>query len=508
MTKKDQWFAVSKDGLAKLITDKGPGEGIKELIQNAWDESVTRVDVTIEPIPGKPYARVIVEDDDPKGFMDLEHAYTLFAESRKKTNPEQRGRFNVGEKFVLARCTTATISSTTGTVHFDADGRHRSRTAREVGSRFEGIMRMTRAEYDDAIAEIELLIPPAGIRTTLNGRPLAPRVPLAEFPATLPTETADDEGVLRKTTRQTVVRVYDAHEENRGRLYEMGIPVVETGDTYDVDIGQKVPLNFNRDNVPPAYLRAVRTAVLNAVYTRLPAEAATSTWVRDAASDPRCSDEAITSVVEKRFGERRVIFDLSDPEGTKRAASEGFNVVHGGSMSSGEWENVRRAEAILPAGQVTPSARVLAGFGTGDRDPYELAPEHYTAAMHRVVAYAGEIGERLLGTPVAVRLVHNRWWRPAHSNDFIEATFGSNGLTINVARVAIRNRKVVNEVLLHEFAHHFTGDHLSETFHDALARLGAGLAEIYADCPELRTALTAPVLDPPPIDIDGVSATV
>jgi hypothetical protein len=497
--KNNQWFSVDKAGLANLIAEKGPGKGIEELIQNAWDENVARVAVTIEMLPGRPYARVIVEDDDPKGFDNLDHAYTLFAESRKKTNPEQRGRFNVGEKLSLARCVEATISSTTGTIHFDADGRHRSRVARESGSRFEGIMRMTRAEYDAAIAALELLIPPVGIYTTINGRPLTARAPLGEFRTTLSTEIADDEGVLRRTTRQTVVRVFAAREEGNGRLYEMGIPVVETGDTYDVDIGQKVPLNFNRDNVPPAYLRAVRTAVLNAMHGELPADAATAVWVREAASDPRCSDDAITSVVAKRFGERRVSFDLSDPEGTNLAVSRGYTVVHGGSMSSGEWENARRAQAILPAGQVTPSPRIVAQLGTGERDPYEIAEGAYTPAMQRVVAYAAEIGARLLGTPIAVRLVHNRWWRPMHSDEFIHATFGNGELTINVARVAIRNRKVVNNILIHEFAHHISGNHLGEEYHNALADLGAGLAELYAECPDLRTALCALPLDLPPM---------
>ena len=47
-------------------------------------------------------------------------------------------------------------------------------------------------------------------------------------------------------------------------MFELGIPVVETEDRFHVDIQQKVPLNRDRDNVTPGYLRDVRTAVLNA----------------------------------------------------------------------------------------------------------------------------------------------------------------------------------------------------------------------------------------------------
>src|SRR5439155_12367182 len=58
-------------------------------------------------------------------------------------------------------------------------------------------------------------------------------------------------------------------------LYELGIPVVETGDRWHVSVGQEVPLTPDRTNVPPAYLRAVRVGVLNALTTRIVGEEAT-----------------------------------------------------------------------------------------------------------------------------------------------------------------------------------------------------------------------------------------
>ena len=70
-----------------------------------------------------------VEDDDPEGFRDLAQSWTLFAESERKGDPTKRGRFCLGEKLVLALCSSASISSTTGTVTFDGKGRHRSSVA-------------------------------------------------------------------------------------------------------------------------------------------------------------------------------------------------------------------------------------------------------------------------------------------------------------------------------------------------------------------------------------------
>ena len=44
-------------------------------------------------------------------------------------------------------------------------------------------------------------------------------------------------------------------------LYEMGLPIVCTEDKWHVSVGQKIPLNKDRNNVPPRYLKAVRTLV-------------------------------------------------------------------------------------------------------------------------------------------------------------------------------------------------------------------------------------------------------
>jgi len=70
----------------------------------------------------------VVEDDAPDGFKDLSHAFTLFASSSKKSNPEQRGRFNLGDKLVLAISDEVTIRTTKGGIRRDADGRHNLRS--------------------------------------------------------------------------------------------------------------------------------------------------------------------------------------------------------------------------------------------------------------------------------------------------------------------------------------------------------------------------------------------
>ena len=68
---------------------------------------MTTINGSLTPVAGRPLADLTVEDDSPEGFRDLSHAYTLFAKSYKRGNPEQRGQYNFGEKLVLAVCEPA-----------------------------------------------------------------------------------------------------------------------------------------------------------------------------------------------------------------------------------------------------------------------------------------------------------------------------------------------------------------------------------------------------------------
>jgi hypothetical protein len=467
------WFTVDKKGLAKLLERRGKAFAIFELIQNAWDTRAKKVDVVLSPIAGQAYAHLVVTDDDPDGFKDLAQAFTLFAESDKKGCPEKRGRFNLGEKLVLALCRTATISSTTGTVFFDKDGRRTSSRKTTSGSTFEGEIRMTRTEYQEVVGAVKQLLPPVGTDTFFNGERLS-RLPVrAAFMVYLPTEIADEEGYLRKVERTTPVQVYEPGGEV-GKLYELGIPVVETGDRWHVNICQKIPLNTDRDNVTPAYLQKVRAAVLNHLATVLEGPESAAPWVRDAMAHPSVTSEAVGHVMQERFGEKRVIADPSDVEGTKLAVSKGYTVIPGGALSGAEWENVRRAGAALPAGQVTPSPKPFSPDGA----PLNVIPQgEWSMGMLRAVLRAKRLGKALLDVPeetMAVTIVNNATWPFA-------AVYSPGQLIFNAGRLGRAwfddpDLEPFLELVIHEFGHHFSGDHLSEHYHDALCKLGARLA--------------------------------
>lgn len=479
-------FEVDKAGLEKILARRGKEFAVLELVQNSLDERVTAVAVRLTQTPkSRGYYTIEVEDDCPSGFADLSHAYTLFAESRKKVNPEQRGRFNLGEKLVLACCRKARIVTTTGAIEWEGNTRRSLRRRRELGSIFMGELRMTHEEAALAVQAVRSVIVPSGITLTVNGEEVRHRHARRQIVETLPTEKADAEGYLRSTKRKTTINVYDVRGYETPTLYEMGIPVVEIECPWHVDVQQKVPLNTDRDNVTPGYLRKVRAAVLNEMHDSLPEEAARGAWVDDALESDLLGDEAVEAVLTARYGDKRVIRDPSDPEATNIAVAKGYSVIEPGSFNRQQWGTIRRSGAALPAGKVTPSPKPY----SEDGDPLNVRdPESYTPGMERIVRLARYLAVELADViELEVQIATEVTWPYG-------ATYGRRGprrgsLTFNLGRLghawfdAELGPKHV-QLIVHELGHHFSSNHLSAEYHDALCELGAKAA--FLDPDEMR----------------------
>jgi hypothetical protein len=466
------WFEVDRRGLADLQKRRGKASVVVELISNALDENVKVVTVSLSEAKGsRGLADLLVKDDSPEGFRELVHAYTLFAPSYKKGDPEKRGRFNLGEKLVLALCTWARIQTTTGTVEFGAEGRIKSRARRLRGTTFEATIALNAQEIKEALTLMHQLIIPRKVQLWINGERAAQRAVLKSFVASLQTEVAGDDGEIRRTRRKAKVDLLHPKGE-LALLYELGVPVVATGDTFDVNVHQKVPLNFERDNVTPSFLRDLRTHVLNHASDLLSTEEATQTWVKEAMKSEDVEPEAVQAVIEKRFGEKVVSFDLNDPEANKLAVSKGYTVLHGATLSKEEWSNVRKSEIVKPAGQVTPSPKALfSAFGEESIERSE-----WSDGMKRVALYSQMQGEFLLGIGVEV-LIYRRL---RGENESFSASYHGGVLSFSLQGLGRHffdepNEQRIDALLIHEFAHHRESDHLSERYHDALCELGAKL---------------------------------
>jgi len=474
MKRSKNWFEVSREGLAKILERKGKEFILYELIQNAWDEpGVTEVDVTLE-YRGGHAARLIVSDNAPDGFQDLSHAYTLFAESAKKANPEQRGRFNFGEKLVLAVAKDMTIETTTGTIIFDKKGRYISKHfKRPAGSVITANLRLNREEVNHILDAASRLIRPVGITTIVNGLALEIPETIAGWQATLPTEISDSEGKLRNSERLTQIDLTTPANGETGWLYEMGIPVCETGDQYHYNVNQKVPLTMDRDNVLPSYLRKLRTTVFNHMADKIGTENVNAAWVADALESPDVTAEAVTKYADVKFGSKRVSFDPSDPEANKIAVSHGYQIVHGGSLSSAAWGHLKAAGAISPAGAVTPSAKAWSGEDNPNAKVCPQIPrDKWTGDMLAVESYARNVAHVVLNANITVQFYSTMHLLGA-------AAYGNGVLQFNKLRLGAdwfdreKNQEAIDDLLIHEFGHHYSSDHLSSEYYKALTKIAS-----------------------------------
>jgi hypothetical protein len=476
---KNNWLVVDKDGFSKLVEQKGRGRIIAELIQNAWDEDgVTQVQVSIKPIPGSPYAVLTVFDDSQDGFHDLSHSFTLFAESKKKVDPSKRGRFNLGEKAFLSLCRQADIISTKGSVHFTQDGdRRQSKKAQDRGTTVTAELRITREQVTEAIAYLQTLISPENITTVIDGITLPIRKPIHTFEVTLPTEIADAEGNLRSTRRKTSVSCFEPKENEIPTLYEMGIPVVELGEEvkWHVDIKQKVPLNQDRDNVQPSYRKEVLVNLANQLNKYLTAEDyAKPLWV-ETVEDKRVDQKVFQDSFKSRFGDKVAAFTPNDKEANNRAVANGYTVLSGGSLSKEGWERTRESEVAPSAGKLFPTHPENA------RGVTYLEHSLWTPAMLFIEAECLKLAPDLIGTEITVQIAQNMI--PAMASyggcqlTFSIAMLGSNWFDRMGAEIMREGISLeFHSLFIHELAHHYESNHLSEKYYNACCMLGAKLA--------------------------------
>lgn len=475
MSTSTNWFTGDKDGLAKIARRRGLAFVLFELVQNCWDTGAKKVAVDFIPTPNSPFVNLTVEDDDPDGFKNLSHAWTLYAESEKRANPNKRGFLNLGEKLVLAICEEAAVYSTTGEVHFNKEGRTVSRKKREKGTVFSARIRMTRQELSEIYAASKLLLPPVGVETRFNGNLLEPKVPLRTFEATLPTLHQDAEGILRPTRRKTAVRVY-SKIEGTSYLYEMGIPVVEIDLPWSVEVAQKALVNADRDNVTPAYKRELTVQVLNTMHDALEKSDAATPTISEALSDDRLSEQAQEAVMTLQWGKDRALLDPTDPEAAKRLQAQGVTVIPGSALPKGAAKLLRERGALRTTRELSPTYNPYSD--DPNAKPAEFLPEEqWTSGMANIAAYAQALAKTLIGAEITVKFETGRFGDPWAAN------YGSRTLTFNYAKLGKAwfshgPTRTVNALLIHELAHDKVSDHLDEGFFKEVQRLGAELTEL------------------------------
>lgn len=469
-------FDVDIRGFKQTLVGEAP-RILCEPIANALDTEATEITVDFTWANGE--ATLVIEDNDPDGFSNLKDAYTLFAPSTRKGDVEKRGRFGIGEKEFVALCWPGEVEivTTTGYVSFRGDERVTSRTKRSAGSVIRADFRLSRADADAFVNRVRSFIRPGRVSLEFNwdvakegGTEAFPtRIPVRSVDAILPTVHEDDDGNLRPTRRNTTVWVYEPTEGETPSIYELGFPVVTHDGRFHIDVAQKVPLNRNRDNVPPAYLRKLREVVLNATYDILTTVDVKKAWVTEAL--PKADPEALRAVVTGIHGKDAVIADPSNPDATRAAVDQGRSVIHGRQFPAPVWERIREESIFRPAGQV-----IETGVPTSPDGIPPIPEELWDEDMKTLCLYAREVGHYLLGFKPEVEFHNNPHLRNDVSTH-INAWFGGRTISFNLGRLGKQwpgtaAQERIDALLIHEYAHYKARGHGDDYIAEA-CRLGA-----------------------------------
>lgn len=454
------WFEVSVSGLRELQSGKPKHFILRELIANAFDENISCCEVTLNYFRG--IAQIKVSDDNPDGFKDITDSYTLFKSTPKRINPNQRGRFNIGEKQALSCSDYSIILTTKGTVTFDKTGRHFSNTDKtDKGSQILLKVKMTEEEYNEILRMLVRYRSPEKIRFIVNGIVRKPSLTFTEFTASLESEILENE-VLHRVWRKTKVQVI---KENfvlidiESYLYEMGIPICSIDCKYSLDVQQKIPLSIDRENVSERFIEELYSETLNSIYEDIIPEEASSTWIRLALANKRISEIAIKSITEKRFGKKVVAANPFDRQSIDEAISSGYNVVYGSELSKKEWKNLRKFGVLQSSSEVF--GKTLVEFESVKANEKQL----------KVVMFAKKIALDFLGIDINVGFIK--------SKADAAAEYGNRTLTFNLSRLPQNFfdtplKEETLDLILHELGHQ-EGMHTEKSYHKALTRLGSKL---------------------------------
>jgi len=472
---------VDTKGFSKLLCENGIDWIPRELLQNAWDQNVTEVNMTIESV-GHGRGKIVITDDDPDGFADLTHSFTLFAESGKKVDPTLRGRFNMGEKQVIAYCIETggevEIITTSGGYHFSkAKGRTKLRRTTNKGSQITCTFRASKPTLTTMIESINGFIPPHGFPTYINGTELPTRKPYAKVTESLPTVITNDEGELTHSSRKTRVELHRAAEGDTSMIYEMGIPIVENPTPYHVNVGQKVPLNYKRDSVTPAYLRKILTIVGNLAAKDLSSEEVRESWVGKALETMKPT--AVKTVFKTKHGDKVAKHNPNEPESSAAAAADGHEILYGGAYSKAAWDNIKGSVKIPTATDLFPEATIEYGSG-----PIVNIPRNkWTPNMVTLAEYTEWLHEQIHEESICVDWHNDPRGHRAVYGPSVGLAFNKRSLGKRWIDAAVQSREGFQDYLdicVHEFAHRYGSSHYSDEFYQGCTKVGSKLAVLLA----------------------------
>lgn len=387
MVESKRWFEVDVQGMRELHGGRKPWHLTRELPSNVFDEdSATKCELTLRQV-GELQAYLVCEDD-AKGFRNVADAYTVLGHTYKRSEANKRGRFNLGEKEIIAVSTRAIIETVGRTIHFHGDGTRTDEVnARKRGTRIEVWLPWTEEQITKTLDHLKRIMPPKNISFIVNGDTIPYREPKKTFHAMLETVLLD-RGYMRPTHRVCEVELHTP-QTKRAMIYELGVPIQTINCPYDVNVLQKVPMNPNRDSVKDSYLEGVYAEVLNETINELPDTKASQTWVRQGIENYKVNPEVVKQVLTKRFGDKAVLWS-TNTKANERASESGFTIIDPKTLSGEE------RDKFVEYGDLKHSSDI---FPTSYKDADPVQPDEH---MQKIAEYAKQLAKHLVNRDVTV----------------------------------------------------------------------------------------------------------
>lgn len=266
-------FVVDAEGWREQNAGRPAADLIREAVQNALDEAVTKLEVTLDWEAGQGVSFTIV-DDVPGGIRDERLIWTIWL-SDKTDSPQKRGRMGRGLKELIS-VSDHTLIVTAGGPAIEFERAPRGKWSRssprkvrpEAGTKITGRVKLWGKRDMDAIAAyLKRVRPPAGVELTVNVAPVLRSATSETYRLKLPTvvfEVQDDGSrVAREPRRECQVELFGALEDESW-VYEMGIPIERIDFPLSIDVGQRVPLREKRDTLTEPYRRELFAKLLDA----------------------------------------------------------------------------------------------------------------------------------------------------------------------------------------------------------------------------------------------------
>ncbi len=315
---------------------------IQEIISNSFDEKEV-TEIACDIIENEKKQIKVKIYDNGKGFRDKRDIYTLFKDSYKRTNKNQRGRYNLGEKQFFARAVSGWVKTRETMIEFVDDSKKETKIPSMQGTQVSAIFELEKDEsLHETITWVKKVAVPEGKRLSINFDTIRPKTLVKKFKTRLPTVIA--QGANQKMVRRiedTQVFLYEKLEDEKPIIFELGCTVQELNQDlkWHVDVRQKIPQTTERDVISDAYLQLLYSKITEKTLDLIDAKSSGGNWINDALK--RTSKKTSKEIFKKRFGTDNVMIESSDYRENERAMEAGVHLVKSGELDSDVVSNLK-----------------------------------------------------------------------------------------------------------------------------------------------------------------------